>query len=82
MHFLQSKEVYGREHALVFHNIDYFMITVRLMMRDYEHLARCLVPIGDQINMTMEQRVTMLKRHTRRFSEQEIAEKFGLAKAR
>ncbi|KAI8950161.1 fatty acid desaturase [Xylaria longipes] len=82
VHFLESKETYSREHALVFHNIDYLMITVRLMMRDYEHLARCLVPIGDQIDMTMEQRVAMLKRHTRRFSEEEIREKFGVAKGK
>ncbi|KAI0805039.1 fatty acid desaturase [Xylaria sp. FL0064] len=82
VHFLQGKEIYGREHALVFHNIDYLLITVRLMLRDYEHLARCLVPIGNQIDMTMEQRVAMLKRHTRRFSEEEIQEKFGVAKAR
>ncbi|KAI3327317.1 fatty acid desaturase [Xylariaceae sp. AK1471] len=81
VHFLQSKEIYSREHALVFHNIDYLMITVRLMMRDYETLARCLVPIGDQIDMTMEQRITMLKRHTRKFSEEEIKEKFSIAKA-
>ncbi|KAI0111222.1 fatty acid desaturase [Nemania sp. FL0031] len=80
VHFLQNKETYSREHALVFHNIDYLMITVRLMMRDYEHLARCLVPIGDQIDMTMEERVVMLKRHTRRFSEDEIREKFSDAK--
>ncbi|KAI1827580.1 fatty acid desaturase [Xylaria intraflava] len=82
VHFLQSKEIYAREHALVFHNIDYLMITVRLMMRDYEHLARCLVPIGDQVDLTMEQRVAMLKRHTRRFSEEEIREKFGRAAGR
>ena len=56
------------------------MITVRLMMQDYETLARCLVPIGDQIGMTMEQRVAMLKRHTRRFSEEEIRQKFAVAK--
>lgn len=80
VHFLHSKDIYSREQALVFHNIDYLMITVRLMMRDYEHLARCLVPIGDQINLTMEQRVAMLKRHTRRFSEQEIRQKFRVAK--
>ncbi|KAI0551795.1 fatty acid desaturase [Xylaria curta] len=80
VHFLESKEVYGREQALVFHNIDYLMITVRLMMQDYETLAQCLVPIGDQIDMTMEQRVAMLKRHTRRFSEEEIRQKFAVAK--
>ncbi|KAI1322179.1 fatty acid desaturase [Xylariaceae sp. FL0255] len=81
VHFLQSKEVYSREQALVFHNIDYLEITVRLMMRDYQHLAKCLVPIGDQISMTMEQREAMLRRHTRKFSEEEIREKFGVAKA-
>ncbi|KAI0153121.1 fatty acid desaturase [Xylariaceae sp. FL1272] len=82
VHFLQNKGTYGREAALVFHNIDYLMITVKLMMHDYEHLARCLVPIGDQINMTMDQRVTMLKRHTRKFTEEEIKEKFSIAKAK
>ncbi|KAI0014223.1 fatty acid desaturase [Xylariaceae sp. FL0662B] len=82
VHFLQNKESYSREHALLFHNIDYLMITVRLMLHDYEHLARCLVPLGDQIGMTMGQRVAMLKRHTRRFSEAEIREKFGTAKAK
>ncbi|KAK7750989.1 hypothetical protein SLS62_007122 [Diatrype stigma] len=81
VHFLQNKETYSREHSLVFHNIDYLMITVRLMMRDYEHLAKCLVPIGDQIDLTLEERATMLKRHTRRFSEEEIKQKFGVAKS-
>jgi hypothetical protein len=61
----------------VFHNIDYLMITVRLLMKDYDHLARCLVPIGDQISLTMEERATMLRRHARRFSEEEIRQKFA-----
>jgi hypothetical protein len=63
----------------VFHNIDYLMITLRLLMKDYEHLARCLVPIGDQISMTMDERVAMLKRHTRRFTEEELAQIFPKA---
>jgi hypothetical protein len=53
------------------------MITVRLLMKDYEHLAKCLVPIGDQIAMSMDERVAMLKNHTRRFSEEEIKQKFA-----
>ncbi|KAI1343235.1 fatty acid desaturase [Xylariaceae sp. FL0016] len=81
VHFLQNKETYSREHALVFHDIDYIMITVKLMQHDYDHLAKCLVPIGNQIDMTMEERATMLKRHTRRFTEEEIKEKFGTAKS-
>ena len=63
----------------MFHNIDYLMITVRLFMKDYEHLARCLVPIGDQVYLSMEERVTLLKRHTRRFTEEEIRRKFKQA---
>jgi hypothetical protein len=53
------------------------MLTVTLLRKDYEHLARCLVPMGEQMKMTMEERVAMLKRKTRRFTEEEIAEKWG-----
>lgn len=52
------------------------MITVRLLMKDYAHLAKCLVPMGDQIDMTLDERAEMLRRHTRRFTEEEIREKF------
>lgn len=76
--FLKSKEIYASQHALVFHNIDYLMITIRLMMQDYETLAKCLVPIGSQISMTHEERKAMLKSHTRPFTEEEIVKKFKL----
>lgn len=74
--FLKAKDTYASQDALVFHNIDYVFITVRLLMKDYETLAKCLVPIGDQIGMTMEERVNMLKSHTRPFTEEEIKKKF------
>ncbi|KAI1416897.1 hypothetical protein F5Y13DRAFT_153278 [Hypoxylon sp. FL1857] len=78
VHFLANKQTYSSEHALVFHNIDYLEITIRLLLHHYEHLARCMVPIGErQIKMTIEQRAAMLQRCTRRFSEDEITEKFG-----
>ncbi|KAK3940236.1 hypothetical protein QBC46DRAFT_385960 [Diplogelasinospora grovesii] len=77
--FLQSKHEYASQQALVFHNIDYFMITVKLLLKDYEHLAKCMVPVGDQISMSLEERVTLLKRHTRAFTEEEIRKKFGKA---
>lgn len=42
----------------VFYNIDYIMITIRMMIHDYEHLARCMVPIDEeQLKVTMEDRV-------------------------
>jgi hypothetical protein len=53
------------------------MITVRLLMKDYRTLARCLVPIGEQMDMTLDEKAEMLRRHTRRFSEEEIREKFS-----
>ncbi|KAI3401815.1 hypothetical protein diail_8193 [Diaporthe ilicicola] len=79
---LQQKETYIREKALVFHKIDYFMVTVKLLKKDYLHLARCLVPIGEQIEMTLEDRATMLRRHTKAFTEEEIVEKFGATRTK
>ncbi|PSN69982.1 fatty acid desaturas-like protein [Corynespora cassiicola Philippines] len=75
--FLAQKEQYADEHALVFYNIDYFMLTVTLLRKDYTHLARCLVPIGDQVHLSMEERADMLRRKTRKFSEEEIVAKWG-----
>lgn len=76
---MKAKKQYQDGRALVFHNIDYIMITVRLMRKDYDHLARCLVPIGAQIGMSHEERVAMLKTKTRRFTEEEIRAKFRKA---
>ncbi|CCC12313.1 hypothetical protein SMACR_05490 [Sordaria macrospora] len=76
--FLKGKETYAAENALVFHNIDYLMVTIRLLKKDYMTLAKCLVPIGEfQMNMTLEERAAYLRRKTRRFNEEEIREKFG-----
>lgn len=79
MHFLQSKEAYCDGRALVFHNIDYLMITIRLLMKDYEHLAKCLVPMGDQIGMTHGEIAEMLRTKTKAFTEEEIRVKFRMA---
>ena len=75
--FLSQKKQYSDEHAIVFYNIDYFFLTVNLLRKNYEHIAKCLVPMGDQMQLTLDERVEMLKRKTRKFSEEEIAEKWG-----
>ncbi|PLN75341.1 hypothetical protein BDW42DRAFT_180881 [Aspergillus taichungensis] len=75
--FLKQKDRYANEHALVFRNIDYIMITYKLLTKDYMHLAKCLVPMGDQISMTMEERAAMLQSKTKRFGEEEIKACFG-----
>lgn len=63
---------------MVFKDIDYIMMTVRLFMKDYETLARCLVPIGGQVDLSMGQRAELLRRKTRRFTEEEIQKKFSV----
>ncbi|EFR03420.1 fatty acid desaturase [Nannizzia gypsea CBS 118893] len=75
--FLSQRQRYSQEQALVFRNIDYIMMTVKLLQKDYDYLARCMVPIGEkQISMTMKERAAMLRTKTRRFSEEEIARLF------
>ncbi|KAK4629510.1 hypothetical protein CLAFUW4_08105 [Fulvia fulva] len=76
IHFMQQKELYANERALVFHDIDFFMMTIRLLCKDYATLADHLVPMGDQANMTKAEIAAMLKSKTRRFTEEEIRQKF------
>ena len=60
----------------MFQNIDYLMMTYRILSKDYLYLADCVVPIGDQISMTRQELADMLRSKTRRFSEEEIQEKY------
>ncbi|KAF2773160.1 hypothetical protein EJ03DRAFT_155307 [Teratosphaeria nubilosa] len=77
VHFLQQKGAYKEGRALVFHNIDYLMMTVSLLRKNYMHLAKCMVPIGqEQVNMTLEERAAMLRTKTRKFTEEDIQRKF------
>lgn len=69
--FVKQVDQYAKERALVFRNVDYIFITVNLIRKNYLHLAKCLIPIGDQVNMTLEERAEMLRSRTRRFSRPE-----------
>ncbi|KAI5868382.1 hypothetical protein GGS23DRAFT_602178 [Durotheca rogersii] len=81
-HLLARKGTYGREGALVFAGIDYLEVTVRLLLGHYERLAARLVPVGArQHALTPAQRVDLLRRAARRFSEDEIRRKFRTAAA-
>ena len=53
------------------------MMTYRILAKDYLYLANCLVPIGDQIGMSKQELADMLRSKTRRFTEEEIQEKFN-----
>ncbi|KAK4899560.1 hypothetical protein LTR27_003293 [Elasticomyces elasticus] len=72
VHFVQSKEAYRSGRALVFHDIDWFMMTIKLLMKDYLYLADRLVPIGDQIGMSRNELADMLRTKTRKFTEADI----------
>jgi hypothetical protein len=52
------------------------MITVRLLRKEYDYLAKCLVPMGEQVGMSLSERAEMLRRKTRAFSEGDVKEKF------
>ena len=71
-----AKQDYTNGRALVFQNIDYLMMTYRILAKDYLYLANCLVPIGDQIGMSKQELADMLRSKTRRFTEEDIQEKF------
>ena len=73
---MKAKKQYQDGRALVFHNIDYLELTYRLMQKDYDYIAKCLVPIGEQRDMSHQERVEMLKTKTKRFSEEDIRNKF------
>lgn len=75
--FTRDKHRYSAGRALVFHNIDYIMMTVALLRKDYMHLASCLVPIGDQIGMSQKEIANMIRTKTTRFTEEDIMKKYG-----
>lgn len=52
------------------------MMTYRILCKDYVYLANCVVPIGDQIGMSKQELADMLRTKTRKFSEEEIQEKY------
>ncbi|KAK2757340.1 hypothetical protein FQN54_004854 [Arachnomyces sp. PD_36] len=74
---IHQKSQYANEGALVFQNIDYFLITLNLMRKNYKLLAERLVPMGEQVGMSNEQLQDLLRSKTRRFTEEDIDVKFG-----
>lgn len=77
MAFIKGKEKYQKEGALTFKNIDYMLLTFRVLTRDYETLAKCLVPMGKQIDMSLEEKIVMLRSKTRAFTDEEIRARYG-----
>jgi hypothetical protein len=52
------------------------MVTMKLLRGDYEGLVKHLVPMGNQRNMSLKEKVEMLRDRTKKFTEDEIKDKF------
>jgi hypothetical protein len=61
---------------LTFQKVDFIKLTYLLLRKEYAFIAECLVPMGEQIGMTNEELASMLRRKTKKFSEQSIRQKF------
>ncbi|KAI9641989.1 hypothetical protein NHQ30_009859 [Ciborinia camelliae] len=79
--YLKGKHNYDSGKALVFQNIDYIMLFIKLMQKDYAYLAGCLVPTGENIGKSNKELADMLRTKTRKFTEEDIQKKFRSKKA-
>lgn len=52
------------------------MITLSCITKNFDRLAEALVPMGDQIGLSHEQKIEMLRSKTRKFTAEEIKDKF------
>ena len=52
------------------------MITLYCITKNFDKLAEALVPMGEQIGMSHEEKMEMLQGKCRRFTSEEVATKF------
>jgi hypothetical protein len=45
--FVRNRSIYATEGAIVFHQIDFFLVWAMLMTKQFSALARCYVHLGD-----------------------------------
>ncbi len=74
--FIKTKHQLAEGRALTFQKVDFIKLTYLLLRKDYSYIARCLVPMGEQIGKSNEELAAMLRRKTQRFSEQAVRLKF------
>jgi hypothetical protein len=74
--FAKSKAKYAENAAITLKNIDFIKLAIFLCRKDYEYLAECLVPMGEQASMSKAEIASMLRKKTAKFSEAAIEQKF------
>jgi hypothetical protein len=78
-HLVSSQQTYAIRGALVFQNIDFSGVWFRLMTKDWDHLARCLVQLEDgtsSTTMTHAEIIQLLKDRVTPFTQQDIDSKY------
>jgi fatty acid desaturase len=65
--FKQNLDAYAREGAIVFEGVDFFIVWFFLMLKRYDWLARCYVPL-DGVERSRDEVIALLKRRTRRIA--------------
>jgi hypothetical protein len=81
---VSGQRTYAKRGALVFKDIDFSGVWFRLMLGDWDHLARCLVQLEDGTNsnrLSHAEIVALLKSRVMPMSEAEIAAKYPKQKA-
>jgi phosphoinositide-3-kinase regulatory subunit 4 len=74
--FIKAKQEFASGGALTFQGLDFIKLTFLLFKKNYNHIAECLLPMGEQIGMTKEEVVSMLRKKTKKFSADAIMLKF------
>ena len=67
---------HASQHALVFCNINYVMLTYRLFRKDYDYLPTCLVPMAIRIQMSHGETVEMLRSKMTKLTDDDIKRRF------
>lgn len=81
--FMRTQSRYENEYALVFRDLDYVMLTYRLLQKDYSYIAKHMVPIGvSQTAMSTQDKIAMLRMKTKKFSEEDIQKIFHRSSSR
>jgi fatty acid desaturase len=75
--FLKQRKEYEDEQAVVFKDLDYPDVWIRLMMGNYQSLANYWVHVGDGPRPSDEEIIELLKSKTKRFTKEEVFKIYG-----
>ncbi len=72
--FLNTRDKYAANKAIVFDELDFFVIWFHLMTKNYKKLAKHFVDVGNRFNGDQEAIIAFLKTRTARISKEKAME--------